>query len=105
MDDIKEKLAAAEKQAADLKAENAKLLADREEAGRIIADLKTEAATAAEAGPAQKTVKIDKKSYLFVDGDFTYKGQLVTHELLTENAKLAAELVREGVSHLQELSK
>ena len=105
MDDIEKKVAAAEKQVAALQAENAKLLADREEAARIIADLKTEAATAAEAGPAQKTVTIGKKSYLFADGDFIYNGQLVTYEVLTDNAALAAELVREGVSHLQEVSK
>lgn len=78
---------------------------DLQKAADVIAELKAELSGKAAQVAQVPTVSVGKQTYEFVGGSFTYKGQVVTIDVLKDNAKLAAELVKEGVGGLRLVQK
>ena len=79
------------------------LTSELEVAGDVNTDLKNELAKAGLTKEALPQIKIGKKTYELTS-PFTWAGQLVTHEVLADNTKLATSLVAEGVGNLREVA-
>lgn len=78
--------------------------AELEQAKTIVADLKQKLSDKADGTIEVPSLKVGKEVYQFIS-DFTWKGEEVTLVRLKENAKLAEELVKEGVANLRLLDK
>lgn len=102
---LKSQLTAETKRADVAEAAQKKAESDLATASEVIAELKAQVAEQDAQIPAVPTLKVGKETYEFVGGAFHYKGQVVTIDALKDNAKLAAELVKEGVSALRLLEK
>ncbi|WP_020599192.1 hypothetical protein [Spirosoma panaciterrae] len=76
-----------------------------EQATKVVADLKTQLAEKKAGVIELPTVQVGKDTYELVGGAFTWAGKEVTHEVLLEDAKLAAELVKEKVTNLRKIEK
>jgi hypothetical protein len=103
--DDKARIVALEKELATLTKAKETAEKEAETAAQVVDDLKTKLAEK-QAGVVEiPTLTVGKDTYQFVDGDFTYKGKVVTLESLKEDSKLVAELIKEGVSHLRKVVK
>lgn len=76
-----------------------------EQATKIVTDLKAQLAEKKAGVIELPTVQVGKDQYELVGGAFTWAGKEVTHEVLLEDAKLAAELVKEKVANLRKIEK
>ncbi len=97
------KAAESEKQNAALKATVAAKDKELEQAAGVVSGLKDELAQKAFGTVELPTVKVGKDTYELVGGNFFYSGREVSIEVLKEDAKLAAELVKEGFGGLRKL--
>lgn len=90
-----------EEQIDALTKENQALRADRDTAGKVVADLKLQLAGAQSEVKEFPTVTSGKDTYELISGSFTYKGKEVTIDTLKDDSKLVAELIKEGVQDLR----
>ncbi|RIV20541.1 hypothetical protein DYU11_21080 [Fibrisoma montanum] len=108
---VKEDLTKAEAQVAELSRQvstlknvNESQAAALGEAATIIDELKQKLADKETTSVEIPTVSVGKETYELLT-DFSWKGQEITIDVLREDAKLAAELVKEGVSTLRKVIK
>lgn len=80
-----------------LKAKDKELL----DAAEIVADLKAQLADQAAGIVKLPTVTVNKDTYELVGGSFTWAGKEVTIDILKEDSKLVAELIKAGVGNLR----
>ena len=98
-------IAALQKQVATLTDEKTAALNQVTEATAVVTDLKSQLAEKAAGTIQLPSLKIGSDMYELVGGDFTYNAKEVTLDILKEDSKLAAELVKEGVGNLRKLAK
>lgn len=87
------------------KTDAAKKDQDLADAVQVIADLKKKLEEKQAGVIELPTVKVGSDLYELAEGDFTYKGKEVTIDVLKEDAALAKELIKEGISHLRKVEK
>ena len=76
-----------------------------EDAAKIVTDLKTQLAEKQSGVIQLPVVKVGADTYELVGGSFMFDGKEVTHELLKEDSKLVAKLIKERVGNLRKLEK
>jgi hypothetical protein len=72
-------------------------------AAEIVADLKSQLADQAAGIVKLPTVSVGKDSYELVSGAFMWAGKEVTIDILKEDSKLTAELLKAGVANLRKV--